>query len=100
GAQPERSNVVEPQRVGRRDARLAAATPALVRVLVLPVEPDRGGASGQRRAGPRRRRGAIGGRERHRNEWRRSPGTSGEQPTGANVGERHAPVKQKALPAQ
>src|SRR5207244_2323927 len=60
GAQPERSHVVEPQRVRRRDASLTTAPPAPVRVLVFPAEPDGGVASRERGAGPCRGGGRIG----------------------------------------
>ncbi len=40
------------------------------------------------------------GRERQRDQGRQPAATPGEHSTGANVGERDAPVKQNPLPSQ
>src|SRR6266511_2724408 len=51
-AESQRPHVIEPQRIGRCNTRLPAPAPALLVVLILPPEPDRGVTRRQRRPAP------------------------------------------------
>src|SRR5947208_1600763 len=99
-AESQRPHVVEPQRIRRRDARLTAPAPALLVVLILPPESDRGVARRQRGPTPSDARVSIHRGQRLRHQRRGRARAAGQQRTGGNVGECYPPVKRKTLRSQ
>src|SRR5437867_3604817 len=99
-AESQRPHVVEPQRIRRRDARLTAPAPALLVVLILPPESDRGVARRQRGPTPSDARVSIHRGQRLRHQRRGLARAAGQQRTGGNVGECYPPVKQNTLRSQ
>src|SRR5256884_904432 len=94
----QRPHVIEPQRIWWCDARLTAPAPALLIVLILPPEPDRGVVRRQR--GPSPNDGGIsirwGQRLRHQRR-RRAPADRQEPPRG-HVGEGYPRGQRENVP--
>src|SRR2546430_1301002 len=95
-----RPPVIEPQRIRRRKARLTAPAPALLVVLILPPESDRGVARRQRGPTPGNGGVPIHRGQRLRHQRRGLARAAGQQRTGANVGECYPRVKRKTLRSQ